>query len=69
MIQAVYIVWCLSWLDGGPQLWGNDWVEAGDMGSKKIHTRQNVGDRSLLNTLHLGGQQNNKEKTVEGGSE
>ena len=50
-------------------MWGNDWVEAGDMGSKKIHTRQNVGDRSLLNTLHLGGQQNNKEKTVEGGSE
>lgn len=35
-------------LDRGPEMWGNDRVEASSTGGERIHPRQNKGVRSLL---------------------
>lgn len=40
------LVVSLSRLDGGPQVWGNDLVEAGDTGSGRSHLRQNKREKS-----------------------
>lgn len=35
-------------IDGGPEMWDNDCVEASSAGGERIHLRQNKRDRSLL---------------------
>lgn len=48
--------WGVSQSGGGPQMWGDDWVEASGAGGERIHRRQNKGE-SLLNTLDGSGGQ------------
>ena len=59
MIQTVFILSVVSLL-----MWGNDQVEARDGGGKRIHPRQNLRDRSLLNTLQQRSQQDSKKEIV-----
>lgn len=51
-------------LDGGPQKWGNCWVEAGGMGSERIHLRQSEGAGSLLNKLQGSGGQDSRGEAI-----
>ena len=50
--------------DGGPQMRGDEQVEARGLGDEGIHQRQNKGDRSLLNTLQGSCRKGNRGEAV-----